>query len=297
MTYVVGVDCGGTSTEAAAYTLSGHLLVMEKTGPGNVIIGYDAAVRHIKEALGKIFDRLDPSACQLITLGVAGIDSSGLRAKLSAELAGFPPEKILLSDAQLAYYSVLQGEAGILLISGTGSIAVAKDAEGNWQRAGGWGHLFGDEGSAYDIAAAGIKSCLKEYDEGKKAGLLTQQILAYFQAVDVFDLLKKSYQLDKSRLAALSKVIAASADTDPQAAEILQAAGKKLARPVINLQNRVYAGQMGLRLGLNGSVLEKNLIVRESLVGCLTEEHFDVTVLNKETSCAKAAYYIYHERM
>jgi N-acetylmuramic acid 6-phosphate etherase len=53
---------------------------------------------------------------------------------------------------------------GILIISGTGSAVVGRNAAGQTARAGGWGHLLGDHGSGYWIALTGLRAAIREYD-------------------------------------------------------------------------------------------------------------------------------------
>lgn len=53
---------------------------------------------------------------------------------------------------------------GILIISGTGSVVVGRNAAGKSERAGGWGHILGDHGSGYWIGLTGLRAAIREYD-------------------------------------------------------------------------------------------------------------------------------------
>src|SRR5581483_7328735 len=67
---------------------------------------------------------------------------------------------------------------GIVVIAGTGSnIAGQKSANAPVEKAGGWGHLFSDRGSAYDLARRGLECAFNRYDEHKKISLLAQEYL------------------------------------------------------------------------------------------------------------------------
>lgn len=63
----------------------------------------------------------------------------------------------VLSDAELAHERSFGKRPGIVLISGTGSIAYGRNSQGRAARAGGWGPLLGDEGSSFWIGAEGLR--------------------------------------------------------------------------------------------------------------------------------------------
>ncbi len=68
-------------------------------------------------------------------------------------------------DAEIALIGATEGEPGIIVIAGTGSIAFGRNAEGRTARAGGWGYIFGDEGGAFDIARHALRAALR-FEEG-----------------------------------------------------------------------------------------------------------------------------------
>jgi N-acetylglucosamine kinase-like BadF-type ATPase len=57
----------------------------------------------------------------------------------------------VIADVEAAYLGALGDRAGVLLLAGTGSMALGGNGRGRWARAGGWGPLLGDEGSAFWI--------------------------------------------------------------------------------------------------------------------------------------------------
>ena len=70
---------------------------------------------------------------------------------------------ILLNDVELAYHGAFPDGGGVLILAGTGSMAMAR-GDGGLQRVGGWGDLFGDEGSAYWIGRRGLQSASRMLD-------------------------------------------------------------------------------------------------------------------------------------
>src|SRR5690606_1041239 len=83
------------------------------------------------------------------------------------------------SDVIAAWGGAFGGQAGIVLCAGTGSICVGVTAAGERLRAGGWGPVFGDEGSAYAIARHGIKAALASVDGRGKATSLLPEFLRF----------------------------------------------------------------------------------------------------------------------
>lgn len=51
MDYIIGIDGGGTKTEAVAYSLDGQQLAASKSGYGNLLINYNMAITHIDECI------------------------------------------------------------------------------------------------------------------------------------------------------------------------------------------------------------------------------------------------------
>ncbi|MFX3839205.1 BadF/BadG/BcrA/BcrD ATPase family protein, partial [Streptococcus suis] len=85
-------------------------------------------------------------------IGLGGADRPAIREKLHASFAEVWQERLRVdNDAVPALYSGTWGQPGIVLISGTGSIACALTSRGARHRVGGWGYLLGDEGSGYDL--------------------------------------------------------------------------------------------------------------------------------------------------
>lgn len=78
-----------------------------------------------------------------------GVWTAGERRALARRLGNLARHVVVLSDAQAAHLGALGGRPGVLILSGTGSIVIGRNAGGRWARAGGLGPLLGDEGSAF----------------------------------------------------------------------------------------------------------------------------------------------------
>jgi N-acetylglucosamine kinase-like BadF-type ATPase len=93
-----------------------------------------------------------------LTLASRGIWTPRERRDLAGRLAPFAGRVVVFSDAQAALLGALGDDAGVLILAGTGSIVVGRDAHGRWARAGGLGPLLGDEGSAFWIGRAWLRA-------------------------------------------------------------------------------------------------------------------------------------------
>ncbi len=229
----LGVDGGQSRTTAMIGDGHGRVLGMGLAGPCN----------HASAGQGraKLENAVRDSAREACT--AAGLDFSN--AHFSAACLGFsggPDDKeaivrALLSadrvkvtdDAWIALIGATGGEPGLIVIAGTGSIALGRNAAGRKARAGGWGYVFGDEGSAFDITRKAMRASLR-YEEGwGPATSLRGRLLDACGATTANDLLHRLYTPEFSRpaIARLARLVDEAADAgDSVAASILvKAAG------------------------------------------------------------------------
>jgi N-acetylglucosamine kinase-like BadF-type ATPase len=141
--WIAGVDAGGTWIRLVAVSDAGRvraLAVPASAGP-------------LPEVLRALWRRIGLSAARVDALVVAsrGIWTPGERRAAARRLAGLARRVRVISDVEAAHAGALGGAPGVLLLAGTGSIALARDARGRWARAGGLGPLLGDAGSAFAI--------------------------------------------------------------------------------------------------------------------------------------------------
>lgn len=291
MKYVVGIDCGGTKTIAQAYSLDGKLLETFETGFGNVTVDYQKGINHITECIHNIYSILGKEKCVALTLGIAGIDSGGMKEKVHSDLSILHPSVHILNDGQLAHYAILKGADGITVTAGTGSVILGL-SQNEWYRVGGWGHLLGDEGSAYSIALQSIKYCLHQYDKGCEADYFAKEVLSFFRVTTVFELSKKIYRLNKGEIASLASHIAKIYDHNLIAQEIITQASQELGKQLLEMIEKIPLEEP-IFIGLNGSLIEKNKHILSSLTIFLEENEIHYQLLKKQAPCTIGAYYLY----
>jgi N-acetylglucosamine kinase-like BadF-type ATPase len=136
------------------------------------------------------------------------------------------------NDGRLVLAAGTPADWGVALVAGTGSFALARTPDGQLRRAGGWGYLFGDEGSAYAVALAGLRAVTKAFDGSAPATMLTESLLARLQVADVKSIVAAVYGrgLDRTAIARLAEVVTSTAQAgDLVAIHCLDTAAAELA--------------------------------------------------------------------
>ena len=170
-TYYLGIDGGGTKTEFALGDDRGNILARLRLGATNPNdVGFDAAFATLKKGIdmvcaGTPFSQISAFA------GLAGGSSIENQPKIAEFLSEFGFCKVANhNDAQNALAAALDGEDGVMVIMGTGSIAYAQSGN-EMHRIGGYGYLFGDAGSGFAIGREVILAAF-QHEDGSGANTL-----------------------------------------------------------------------------------------------------------------------------
>lgn len=292
MDYIIGVDGGGTKTEAVAYDLNGMEIGKAITGFGNLVNGKEEAVKNIIEAIDKVVYKLGTDGLKGLYLGLAGAEVGKNGKIVKDELKSkFKIESIIMNDGDLALKALLKGEDGILVIAGTGSNVFG--IKGNSQgRCGGWGHLLGDEGSAYKIAIEAIKRMIYEEDYGLLKSQLYKAVLNSFNAKNVNDIIGFIYTATKDEIAKIASVVSMAAETGEKFSKaILEQEGTSLAKSTERVFNKLSFEKC--KIGLVGGVIRKSKFVRDAFEEYLSKNINVIEFVDADISPAKGAYYIY----
>ncbi len=291
MQYVVGVDAGGTTTTAVAYEYeSGKALGRGRSGFGNVVVHFEEAVEHLKEAVAQATEGLE-GTCRLIFVGAAGAITGGLNQQIIAALSQrFHCQVAVDTDARLALEGALKGGDGILVISGTGSIAQGRKA-GELLTVGGWGYLVGDEGSGYDLVAQTIRQMVRDCDYGWPEKPVCRAVREFFGAADAREVIKYIHSHVKADIAAAAPaVVRCAAEGDPDARAILTKAGEELAKLVVCLARRMKL-EPGFTLALQGSILRRVPQVRERMLKVVEESGVSCSLAPMDEELTRGAWY------
>jgi N-acetylglucosamine kinase-like BadF-type ATPase len=129
---------------------------------------------------------------------------------------------------------------GVVIVCGTGSIAYGRDRAARAARAGGWGHILGDEGSGYWIGRHALRAVARAADGRGPATALTDRVLNHFAVAGPSDLIREVYERDLRHhaVAQLARVVQQARDEgDELATQILERAAHELvgaARSVVD---------------------------------------------------------------
>ncbi|QAA31286.1 N-acetylglucosamine kinase [Clostridium manihotivorum] len=296
MRYVIGVDGGGTKTEAVAFDMNGNILKATIKGFGNLLNDKEKALSNIKDAIEELTNTLGIDCLEAIYLGLAGSEFGDIALLVEEELISkFNTNCKVMNDGELALKALLRGEDGILTIAGTGSICFGVK-DGQLERAGGWGNLLGDEGSGYKIAIEAIKLMIHDKDYNLPISDLSSSILNYLNIDDVDKIVDFVYNATKDDIAVLAKLVSEYAESgDEPSKNILVKEGISLAKTTECVYNKL--GFIECNIGLVGGVVKKSKILRAAFEEYLSANIKVLHFIDEDMSPAKGAYYIYKNHL
>lgn len=170
-----------------------------------------------------------------------------------------------MGDHEIALWGALEGNPGVSLVAGTGSICCGRNAEGDSIRAGGWGHLIGDEGSGYAIGRDVIKAVAHFWDGYGEPTSLAKLLAEQLQLDDRQKVITYVYKNDKSYVAQASRLAEqAAAQGDAVALQILQDNACQVSRQVAAVVKRLRMEQG--EVALLGGLLENDTAYRKFVV-------------------------------
>ncbi len=261
----VGIDGGGTKTQAIAVDEDGRVLAEGVGGPSNIAENPRGVVeKSLRDALEPLKGFVKGDAVVIAGMPAVGEIRGVEKAyeKMIEDILGVEP-KAVFNDVVVGWAAGTLGEDGIHVVAGTGSIAYGKRGERE-ARCGGWGSIIGDEGSAYYIGRKVLQSVTMMMDGRMEETTLKNVLFESLEFRDQYDLLEWVYSGDRRSKIASIAVIAhrACLEGDEVALKILRDAGRHLARHVLAISKRLSMEDP--LVTYSGSVLEKNDFVRET---------------------------------
>ncbi|HEU4521731.1 MAG TPA: BadF/BadG/BcrA/BcrD ATPase family protein [Thermoanaerobaculia bacterium] len=247
MKHFIGVDGGGSKTAALVIDENQQPLGRGLAGASNHLrVGIETATRNIERAVnialveaGIAIRNIDYAYC-----GIAGADHPAHHQRVVDSLRIFFPggNFIVDTDARIALTGAVGFGSGVVVISGTGSVAFGRNEAGEEARAGGWGPTIGDEGSGYAIARDGLSAIVRAHDGRGRRTKMTEMLCYDYDMCSPEDLPRFVYATtthadDIARYGKL--VIQAASQGDEVANEILDRAGRELGECVLAVARRL----------------------------------------------------------
>jgi glucosamine kinase len=249
VTFVVGIDGGGTRTRAVIVDASGIELGRgESAGAvatagepekaaGAVVAAIAAALADMSAAGSDTVARSDTAAifdpktgfpavdlpAAVLFAGLAGGGVKAAREGVASALEelGVARSVRVGTDVEAAFADAFPEGPGILLIAGTGSIAWGRDVDGGLHRVGGWGQQLGDEGSGYALGMNALRLVTRAHDGRAGPTRLTEVLLVATGCALVDELVPWSADASKSGVAALAPLVVEAADGGDEAAGLI----------------------------------------------------------------------------
>ena len=244
---MLGIDAGGSKTVAWLADQEGRVLGEGRGSGANLhSAGELATEKALYEVIhGALGDR--PAMPEVVAVGMAGMDRPDDEAVVRGILRrlGCRGQIVAVNDAHIALVAGADEAPGLVIIAGTGSIAYGIGPAGTAARAGGWGEVYGDEGSAFWVGARALAAVVRAADRRGPATALSTLVLRHAGAERIDGLVRHVHPRSDRRpfITAMAGLVArADADGDAVAGEILRAATDELA-----LAARSVVEQLGLR--------------------------------------------------
>jgi N-acetylglucosamine kinase-like BadF-type ATPase len=283
MGLVLGVDGGGSKTLAWLARPEGDVMPLGvgEAGPSNPqSVGWAAAVANIDRAVSLAFTAAgvprERVAALCLAIAGAGRDAEQQRLRIWAEQRRIAERLLVTHDALPILAAGTTGGFGIALVAGTGSFAFGRDRGGGTARSGGWGYLFGDEGSGYDVARRGLHAVSLAVDGRGPGTRLTTGFPEALGAAAPADMLRAVYARaeDRQWIASLARVVLDAADAgDRVADEIIDLAVEQLKGMVYSVAARLDEARPPLALA--GGLLAHADSFRERLLRQFSVDGFD----------------------
>ncbi len=282
----IGIDGGGTKSTLCATSYSGEILFKVEGGTTNLA---SSSFEIVKENIEKLFKELFTYKNDInilaVCIGTAGISLKGAKEQIEDIIKAVTGcENItVVSDIDILINSY-RDENRIVLISGTGSICYGCNKDNSSFRLGGYGHLFSDEGSGYNIACKIFKAIMEENDGRSKKTILTELFLEHANISSPMELISVVYKkpFDKKYIADFAKLLEPALDSkDEVAMSICKEVVDSLYALIENAIIKIDSNEE-INLVLSGSVVTKNMTIKGLLLEKLNANYKNIIVRDQD---------------
>jgi N-acetylglucosamine kinase-like BadF-type ATPase len=283
VSWFAGLDGGQSGSELLLADEDGTR-TFHVTGPACDLVGETAgsqrragAVDALLAAAWERAGQAGPPRVRVLVAGLSGYDGYEVEAappKSSIEHMRF------VHDSEIAHAGALDGEPGIVVIAGTGSVALGIDASGRRVRVGGWGYAFGDEGSAFWLARQAISRAMRARDCGHFAPrtehALVEIVREHFGVHSLREIQHgfASGALTRARIAEFSAALVRMRDDAEAVRELVDDAVERLAE-LVKMADPRLAPQRPRPVSYAGGLFSE-VAVRERFALALAGPEFDV---------------------
>jgi N-acetylglucosamine kinase len=258
MRCVLGFDGGGTKTECVLMNETGAVLARSRSGPSNAInVGPQASAAALAEAGSEALRSAgkSPGEIAFVLAGISGAGEPKVRCAIQSHLQPIFPKATITITSDLVLCLSATGESpSLVVIAGTGSAVLGK-SPAKFARAGGFGPIIGDPGSANDIGRKTVALCFQKFLNNEKFPL-TLEICRAFECT-----WEQFVNLAREQPAVLFPkifpiVAKAAEDSDPSARALLTSAARDLQEQVREVVQQLQLQNTNFFLAKTGGVFE-----------------------------------------
>jgi N-acetylglucosamine kinase-like BadF-type ATPase len=268
MKLFLGVDGGQSGTVAAIGDETGRVLGEGEAGPSNHAAGAEGRgklERAVRECVGQAAAQagLDATTMEFESacFGMSG-GPEGKHAILSGLIRA--ARLRVTTDAAVALAGATFAGLGVVVIAGTGSMALGRNAQGRTARAGGWGYVFGDEGSAFDMVRQAARAALRMEEGWGPETELREVLLEATGSVEANQMLHRFYtpEWERSRVAALAPLVdRAAGEGDAVALHVVNQAAQELAQLAAAVRAQLWKPGELVEMAYSGGVFESRMLL------------------------------------
>lgn len=269
---VIGIDGGGSKTHAIVADDSGTT-IGEAFGPGSAVVP-----GHADTSAGVIADVIREALAaasmthvvpRVLCVGVAGAGRENERQALWQALVGrdLATDVVVHSDFGIALDDAFGDGPGVLLVAGTGSVAFGRSPQGTTARCGGWGPVFGDEGSGAWIGRRALSIVTAAADGRESPTALTGAVLTAAELNEVSELIPWAAAAKPAQIATLAPVVFSVADAgDLRANSLVNLAVEELMLHVRSLAQQLFGDERAsVHVALAGGLMRPRSTLRKRL--------------------------------
>jgi len=241
----LGADCGQTHSRAVLMDENGCILGVGRSGPCNHFDPLEGEVgfcQAVQEVVDNTLLNSGREIADHITAACFGFSDPWAHAESAVRACVLTCELSIVEDVVAAHTGALAGEAGIVILAGTGSVAYGITEQGESACSGGWGYLLSDEGAGYHIGIQALRAAARARDGRGEATMLFTALLEHFQFPGLTELNEAllSGEIKRVQIAQLAELVSRSAQQGDQVArQILSRAGVDLSACVTAVARRL----------------------------------------------------------
>ena len=292
MKYYLGIDGGGTKTTAAVADENENIIIKVAGKTINFYaVGMETARKNLAEVIEKVKENTGVSDFESAFIGCSALDTQADKETLHSLCGGIINAKRIGMNSDL-FAALKSAKGNCVAVCGTGSMAIGEKNDGSLTVKGGWGHIIGDEGSAYSIAVSALKLCCAMCDQNKKTPLL-KSAEEYFgvddfrKAIDII----YSPETAKDLIAGFAANIGTLAQSGcEEAVAIIKSEAKAYAETVLSLISELESCPL---LSLCGGVFLNNELFRQEfskhISASFPETKIEILDIPPEEGALKAA--------